>query len=162
MPTDPDVHLVLVNSATHKTKLIGDWLAQHPRYHVHFTPTSASWINQVERWFGLSTERAIRRGVHCSVEELELDIRAFIAATNVDPKPFRWVKSADAILASVKRFCLQTLDAQIESPDLPETSDAGNQPLLKFCRAQRLWGEPFTGPWKRRWRAVISWCMLSA
>lgn len=94
--------------------------------YVHFTPTSASWINQVERWFGLLTERAIRLGVHCSVEALERDIRAFIAATNVDPKPFWWVKSADAILASVKRFCLRTLDAQTEDPDLPKTSGAGH------------------------------------
>lgn len=117
---------MLDNSATHKTKLIRDWLAQRPRYHVHFTPTSASWINQVERWFGLLTERAIRRGVHCSVEELERDIRAFIAATNVDPKPFRWVKSADAILARVKRFCLRTLDAETEDPGLPQTSGAGH------------------------------------
>jgi transposase len=126
VPADLDVHLVLDNSATHKTKLIRDWLAQRPRYHVHFTPTSASWINQVERWFGLLTERAIRRGVHCSVEELERDIRAFIAATNVDPKPFRWVKSADAILASVKRFCLRTLDAETEDPGFPQTSGAGH------------------------------------
>ena len=82
VPADLDVHLVLDNSATHKTKLIRDWLTQRPRYHVHFTPTSASWINQVERWFGLLTDRAIRRGMHCSVEELECDIRAFIEATN--------------------------------------------------------------------------------
>ena len=119
MPADLDVHLVLDNSATHKTKLIRDWLTQRPRYHVHFTPTSASWINQVERWFGLLTDRAIRRGVHCSVEELERDIRAFIEATNADPKPFRWVKSADAILASVKRFCLRTLDTDPHNAPLP-------------------------------------------
>jgi DDE superfamily endonuclease len=102
---------VLDNSATHKTKAIRDWLAKRPRYHVHFTPTSASWINQVERWFALLTERALRRGIHRSVAELERDIQAFIDATNTDPKPFRWVKSADDILASVKRFCLRTLDA---------------------------------------------------
>ncbi len=83
-------------------------------------------INQVERWFGLLTERAIRRGVHCSVDELERDIRAFIEATNADPKPFRWVKSADAILASVKRFCLRTLEAAPEPTPLPRTSDAGH------------------------------------
>ncbi len=126
VPADLDVHLVLDNSATHKTKLIRDWLARRPHYHVHFTPTSASWINQVERWFGLLTERAIRRGVHCSVDELERDIRAFIEATNADPKPFRWVKSADAILASVKRFCLRTLEAAPEPTPLPRTSDAGH------------------------------------
>ncbi len=111
VPADLDVHLVLDNSATHKTKLIRDWLAARPCWHVHFTPTSASWINQVERWFGLLTERALRRGVHRSVAELERDIRAFIDATNAAPQPFRWVKSADSILASVKRFCLRTLGA---------------------------------------------------
>lgn len=126
VPADLDVHLVLDNSATHKTKLIRDWLARRPHYHVHFTPTSASWINQVERWFGLLTERAIRRGVHCSVDELERDIRAFIEATNADPKPFRWVKSADAILASVKRFCLRALEAEPETTPLQRTSDAGH------------------------------------
>jgi transposase len=108
-PPDLDVHLVLDNSATHKTALIKRWLAKRPRYHVHFTPTSASWINRVERWFGLLTERALRRGVHRSVAELERDILAFVDATNADPKPFRWVKAADGILASVKRFCLRTL-----------------------------------------------------
>jgi transposase len=113
VPADLDIHLVLDNSATHKTKLIRDWLAKRPRYHVHFTPTSASWINQVERWFGLLTDRALRRGVHRSVADLERAIRAFIDATNADPKPFRWLKSAEDILASVKRFCLRTLAAPI-------------------------------------------------
>ncbi|KMO27606.1 endonuclease DDE [Methylobacterium variabile] len=126
VPADLDVHLVLDNSATHKTKLIRDWLAKRPHYHVHFTPTSASWINQVERWFGLLTERAIRRGVHCSVAELERDIRAFIEATNAEPKPFRWVKSADAILANVKRFCLRALDVEPEPTSLPQNSGEGH------------------------------------
>lgn len=109
VPPDLDIHLVLDNSATHKTKAIRDWLAKRPRYRVHFTPTSASWINQVERWFSVLTGRALRRGVHRSVAELERDIRAFIEATNADPKPFRWVKSTDDILTSAKRFCLRTL-----------------------------------------------------
>ena len=111
VPSDLDVHLVLDNSATHKTKSIHDWLAKRPRYHVHFTPTSASWINQVERWFGRLTDRALRRGVHRSVADPEHAISAFIDATNADPKPFRWVKPADDILASVKRSCLRTLDS---------------------------------------------------
>jgi transposase len=119
VPPDLDVHLVLDNSATHKTALIRGWLAKRPRYHVHFTPTSASWINQVERWFGLLTERALRRGVHRSVAELERAIRAFIKATNADPKPFRWVKPADDILASVRRFCLRTLGAATPDKALP-------------------------------------------
>jgi len=126
VPSDLDVHLVLDNSATHKTGLIRDWLAKRPRYHVHFTPTSASWVNQVERWFALLTERALRRGVHRSVAELERDIRAFIDATNAAPKPFRWVKSADHILASVKRFCLRTLDVAATHKALARTSGTGH------------------------------------
>ena len=126
VPPDLDVHLVLDNSATHKTRAIRDWLAKRPRYHVHFTPTSASWINQVERWFGLLTERALRRGVHRSVADLERDIRAFIDATNAEPKPFRWVKSADDILASVKRFCLRALGAATAEEALARTLGAGH------------------------------------
>jgi transposase len=126
VPPDLDIHLVLDNAGTHKTKLIRDWLAKRPRYHVHFTPTSASWINQVERWFGLLTERAIRRGVHRSVDALERDIQAFVDATNADPKPFRWVKSADDILASVKRFCLRTLGEDTAEQALSRTSEPGH------------------------------------
>jgi transposase len=126
VPPDLDVHLVLDNSATHKTRAIRDWLAKRPRCHVHFTPTSASWINQVERWFGLLTERALRRGVHRSVADLERDIRAFIDATNAEPKPFRWVKSADDILASVKRFCLRALGAATADEALARTSESGH------------------------------------
>jgi hypothetical protein len=126
VPPGLGIHLVLDNSATHKTKLIRDWLAKRPRYHVHFTPTSASWINQVERWFGLLTERALRRGVHRSVAELERDIHSFIAATNADPRPFRWVKTADDILASVKRFYLQTLGAPTVEEALARTSESGH------------------------------------
>jgi transposase len=124
LPPDLDVHLVLDNSATHKTALIRRWLAKRSRYHVHFTPTSASWINQVERWFGLLTDRALRRSVHRSVADLERDIRAFIDATNAEPKPFRWVKSADDILASVKRFCLRTLGEATPDLALAQTSGA--------------------------------------
>ena len=126
VPPDLDVHLVLDNSATHKTALIKRWLAKRSRYHVHFTPTSASWINQVERWFGLLTERALRRGVHRSVAELERDIRAFVDATNADPKPFRWVKSADEIPASVRRFCLRTLAAAAPDQALAQISGSGH------------------------------------
>jgi hypothetical protein len=80
-----------------------------PRWHVHFTPTEASWINQVERFFALRTEKQIRRGVHCSTQASEGDIRAFIDTHNADPKPFRWTKSADDILAAIQRFCQLTL-----------------------------------------------------
>ncbi len=101
-------HLVMDNYATHKTKPIRDWLAKRPRWHVHFTPTGASRINQVERFFALITDRQIRRGIHTSTQQLENDIRAFIDAHNADPKPFRWTKSADDILAAIQRFCQRT------------------------------------------------------
>ncbi len=107
VPADLDVHLVMDNYATHKTQLIRDWLAKRPRWHVHLTPTSASWLNQVERFFALITERQIRRGIHRSVKALHEAITSFIDQHNADPKPFRWTKSADDILASIKRFCLR-------------------------------------------------------
>jgi len=106
VPKNLDVHLVMDNYATHKTQLIRDWLAKRPRWHVHLTPTSSSWLNQVERFFALLTDKKIRRGVHRSVEELKADIAAFIDRHNDDPKPFRWTKSADDILASIERFCV--------------------------------------------------------
>jgi transposase len=106
VPRDLDVHLVMDNYATHKTPLIRKWLARRPRWHVHLTPTSSSWINQVERFFALLTERQIRRGIHRSVTALHAAIAAFIAQHNADPKPFRWTKSADDILASIERFCV--------------------------------------------------------
>ena len=95
------------NYATHKTVAVKAWLARRPHWHVHFTPTSASWINQVERWFAELTRKQLQRGVHRSTRQLEADIRAFIDSHNQDPKPFKWAKSADDILAAVKRFCLR-------------------------------------------------------
>lgn len=112
VPDDLDVHLVIDNAGTHKTKRIRDWFAKRPRWHIHFTPTSASWINQVERFFGLLTDRQVRRGVHRSTGELEAAIHAYIDTHNAKPKPFRWTKSADDILAAVNRFCRRTLDTQ--------------------------------------------------
>jgi transposase len=106
VPKDLDVHLVMDNYATHKTQLIRDWLAKRPRWHVHLTPTSSSWLNQVERFFALLTDKKIRRGVHRNVADLQADIAAFIDQHNADPKPFRWTKSADDILASIERFCV--------------------------------------------------------
>ena len=105
VPEGLDVHIVMDNYATHKTPKIKAWLARRPHYHVHFTPTSASWINQIERWFAELTRKQIQRGVHTSVRRLEADIRTFIDLHNKSPKPFKWTKSADQILASVKRFC---------------------------------------------------------
>jgi len=108
MPEGPDVHLVMDNYATHKTPKIKAWLARRPHWHVHFTPTSASWINQVERWFAELTRKQLQRGVHRSTAELEADIMKFVGCHNENPKPYKWVKSADEILAAVKRFCLKT------------------------------------------------------
>jgi len=108
MPEGPDVHIVMDNYATHKTPKVKAWLARRPHWHIHFTPTSASWINQVERWFAELTRKQLQRGVHRSTKELEADITAFIHAHNEKPKPYKWVKSADQILASVKRFCQRT------------------------------------------------------
>jgi len=105
VPADLDIHIVMDNYATHKTPKIKAWLARRPHYHVHFTPTSASWINQVERWFAELTRKQLQRGVHTSTRQLEADIQAFIDKHNENPKPFKWTKSADEILASVKRFC---------------------------------------------------------
>src|SRR5277367_4842382 len=106
VPDDLDVHLVMDNYATHKTPLIRKWLARRPRWHVHLTPTSASWLNQVERFFALLTDKQIRRGAHRSLDALHDTITSFIERHNADPKPFRWTKSADDILASIERFCL--------------------------------------------------------
>ena len=105
VPDDLDVHLVMDNYATHKTQLIRNWLAKRPRWHVHLTPTGSSWINQVEWFFALLTENQIKRGIHRSVAELHAAIKEFIDQHNTDPKPFRWAKSADDILASIERFC---------------------------------------------------------
>ena len=109
VPADLDVHLVLDNYGTHKTAVIRRWLLKRPRYHLHFTPTHASWLNQVERWFALLTERQIKRGSHRSVEELESAIREFIKLHNKQPKPFHWTKTANQILASIARFASSTL-----------------------------------------------------
>ncbi len=108
VPPDLAIHLVLDNYGTHKTALIRRWLAKRPRFHLHFTPTGASWINLVERWFALLTEKQIRRGVHRSTRELETAIRTYLAVHNEAPKPFVWTKTADEILESVARFCRRT------------------------------------------------------
>jgi transposase len=111
VPEELDVHLIMDNYGTHKTKLIQNWLVKRPRFHVHFTPTSASWLNLVERWFALLTERQLRRGVHRSTKELKAAIDDFIHNHNRDPKPFIWHKNADQILDSVARFCKRTNDS---------------------------------------------------
>jgi transposase len=104
VPAALDVHLVCDNYATHNTAEIKTWLARHPRFRVHFTPTGSSWMNQVERWFGLLTDKLIRRGAHTSVQALENDIREWIATWNDNPRPFAWTKTADEILNSLADY----------------------------------------------------------
>lgn len=104
VPEGLDVHLICDNYGTHKTPAIKQWLARHPRFHLHFTPTGSSWINQVERWFGFLTDQMIRRGVHKSVQSLESAIRDWVATWNEDPKPFVWKKTAEEILDSLSRY----------------------------------------------------------
>ena len=104
------MHLILDNYGTHKTALIRRWFAKRPRFQVHFTPTSASWLNLVERWFALLTEKQLRRGAHQSSRELEAAIYHYLDVTNENPKPFVWTKTSDQILANVARFCYRTLE----------------------------------------------------
>jgi transposase len=108
VPSELDVHIVLDNAATHKAPPIQRWLARRPRYHLPFTPTSGSWLNLVEAWFALLSARQLRRGVFRSTRSLEQTIRRYITATNDNPKPFIWTKSAEDILASIQRFCQRT------------------------------------------------------
>ena len=110
-PPDLDLHLVLDNAATHKTALIKRWVLKRPRVHLHFTPTSASWLNLVECWFSLLQRRALARAAFASTEALEAALRDYIAVTNAAPRPFVWTKAADEILASVARFCRRTSES---------------------------------------------------
>ena len=111
VPDEFAVHLVLDNYATHKTPAIRRWLLRHPRFTLHFTPTGASWLNLVERWFAELTTKKIKRGAHTSVPGLERDIRGWIATWNENPRPFVWLKTADQILASLARYCERTSDS---------------------------------------------------
>jgi len=105
VPPDLDVHVICDNASTHKTPAICKWLLAHPRFVVHYTPTSASWLNLVERWFSELTTKKLRRATHRSVPQLNTDIRAWIDTYNQDPKPFVWTKTADQILESISRYC---------------------------------------------------------
>ena len=111
VPADLDLHLVLDNYATHKTPEIHKWLLRHPRFHLHFTPTSSSWMNLVERWFAELTSRKLRRSAHRSVTELETDIRTWINEWNKNPKPFVWTKTADEILETLAAYCERINDS---------------------------------------------------
>jgi transposase len=112
VPAELDVHVVLDNSSTHKTPAIKRWLAAHPRFVLHFTPTSASWLNLVERWFAELTTKKLKRGAHRSVRELNADIRAWIETWNDDPKPYVWTKTADQILESIATYCTRINDSR--------------------------------------------------
>lgn len=105
VPAELEVHVVLDNSSTHKTPAIKNWLLRHPRFHFHFTPTSSSWLNLVERWFAEVTRKLLQRSAHRSVTALEADLRAWIATWNENPRPFIWRKSADEILESLAGYC---------------------------------------------------------
>jgi len=105
VPQHLDVHLVLDNASSHKTPTVRRWLAQHPRFVLHFTPTSSSWINLVERWFGELTTKLLKRGQHRSVRALNAEIRDWIDTWNENPRPYVWTKTADQILDSIKRYC---------------------------------------------------------
>jgi transposase len=104
-----DVHLIMDNYSTHKAPSVMNWLIRHRRFRLHFIPTHSSWLNQVEGWFGILTNKQIKRGSHHSVRELEAAIREFLDAHNDAPKPFKWIKTADQILAKVARFCAETV-----------------------------------------------------
>jgi transposase len=106
VPKTLDLHLIMDNYASHKHPKVHSWLAQHPRYHVHFTPTYSSWLNQVERWFGLITQRAIRRGSFRSVKDLVSRIDQFVQHYNRNCRPFCWTATADSILAKLERLCI--------------------------------------------------------
>ena len=112
VPAEFDVHLVLDNSSTHKTPAIQKWLTAHPRFVLHFTPTSSSWLNLVERWFAELTNKKLRRGAHRSVGQLNADIRAWIQTWNHNPKPFVWTKTADQILESISRYCTRITESR--------------------------------------------------
>jgi len=105
VPDGLEVHLVMDNYATHKTDAVKRWLLRHPRYHVHFTPTTSSWLNLVESFFSIVDRDVTRRGVHRSTQALEKDVRAFLDANNEEPVPYKWTKTADQILDSLRRYC---------------------------------------------------------
>jgi len=111
VPGELEVHLILDNYATHKTPAVRRWLAAHPRFALHFTPTGASWLNLVERWFAELTARKLRRGVHRSVRELNRDIRDWLEHWNEDPRPFVWTKSSDQILETIAAYCNRITDS---------------------------------------------------
>jgi transposase len=124
LPVGLEVHVVLDNASIDKAPPVRAWLAERPRYQLHFTPTASSWLNQVERFFALLTARRLKRGVHRSVEELEAAVLAYVERHNAEPKPFRWTKSADDILARVAHSCSRTL--AVHGADLKPISETNH------------------------------------
>ena len=112
-----DIHVIADNYGTHKSPRTKAFLVRNPRFHMHFIPTHSSWLNQVEGWFSILTEKQLKRGSHTSVAQLETAIREFVDTHNTDPRPFRWVKTAEEILANVARFCTETLKAHAKDND---------------------------------------------
>ena len=112
VPQSCDVHLVVDNYATHKHAKVRNWLAQRPRYHIHYTPTYSSWLNQVEIWFNIITQKAIRRGSFRSTRQLSQKINQFVKTYNADSKPFTWTATTDSILAKIKRFLVKISGTQ--------------------------------------------------
>jgi transposase len=133
VPDDLDVHIVMDNVSSHKTQAIRNWFARRPRWHVHSTPTSASSINQVERFLANLTEKQLRRGAHRSTAELEAAIKHYIKIANAEAKPFVWTKSADDILATIKRFCLTALKTVQSQAMIRKTSEI--RTLARFKNA---------------------------
>jgi transposase len=111
VPPELDIHLILDNYTTHKTKAVQRWLLAHPRFHLHFTPTGSSWLNLVERWFAELTNKKLKRSAHESVRELNADIRGWIEHWNENPRPYVWTKTADQILDSLTRYCQRITDS---------------------------------------------------
>jgi transposase len=111
VPAELDAHVIMDNLRTHKTDRVKAWFGRHPRFKPHFTPTHASWINLVESWFSKLTNQKLRRGSHRSIPAVEQAVRDYLRATNDDPKPFVWTKTADQILESVAKYCQRTNDS---------------------------------------------------
>jgi transposase len=126
VPAALDVHVIMDNYGTHKTAIIRRWFARHPRFHPHFTPTYASWLNLVERWFAALETKQLRRGVHDSVRALESAIRDFIDASNAAGQPYIWTKPADEILASIARFALRTATVHDQQQVMSRTTGTGH------------------------------------
>jgi transposase len=126
VPEGLDVHIVADNYGTHKTPALKAWLAKHPRFHMHFTPTGSSWLNQVERWFGYLTDQKIRRGAHKSIQALEKDIRDWVKSWNEDPKPFVWKKTAEEILDSLSRYLQRVTGNDAREQLMTRISEAGH------------------------------------